>query len=279
MSGSARVAVSIGEAETEALEFKRSAWTEAKEAAKDIAAMANRSGGRIVLGVEEVDGRASRYATWADASGEDATILRLKSAVGALLRPRDVVDAVLMTPEPNGIGGTLCVIRVPASAVLVAVADGAVETRLSFPIRAERGTRYMPYDEIVDRLFGSERTAQLRVERELARPGQHRVHFVAPILFHTERSRGPAIDVPGMHGELDRLEPGGFIVRMGSVNRSYRDVRGSQTDAPECSLAGYELFVPYALTTMVTAQPGGGVFIDLRASIVWWGAGWSLAAR
>lgn len=269
----------IGTDESHVLEFKRVAWANGAEAAKDIAAFANRSGGCIVLGVEERDGRAHTYAAWADAAGHDATIRRIQEGAGAVLRPRDVIDCVSFTPRGVGADATVCLVRVPPSSALVGVADGGVGQRFTFPIRTERGTRFMSYEEVADRLFGAERTVRLRLEEEIARVGQHRVRFVAPILFHTDRSRGAVLAAIGMHGELDRLEQDGYVVKMDAIARSHRDVRGSQTDSPETTFPGYELFVPYALTSMVSPQPGGGVFIDLRASIVWTGGSWVLGAR
>ena len=99
--------------EGKTLDFKRDIpRTDRPDFAADVAALANTSGGWIILGMDEKDAVAKELVGVAG-EGADRAILRLQQLLGSRLEPR--VTGVLFREIPLGEGRYAIVVRVPRS--------------------------------------------------------------------------------------------------------------------------------------------------------------------
>jgi len=116
-----------------------------RDAATDVAALANTAGGLVVLGVEE-DGQARASAAPGVVLSE-ADERRLRQIVGSQVVPMPVID-VLRIPDPARPGHGLVLIAVPRSPLAphaVLVNEG-----LRYPKRNGATTRYLSEPEVAD---------------------------------------------------------------------------------------------------------------------------------
>lgn len=116
-----------------------------RDAATDVAALANTAGGLLILGIEE-DGQARATA----APGlelSEADERRIRQIVGSQVVPMPLID-VLRVEDPNRSGNGLVLIAVPRSPLAphaVVVNEG-----LRYPRRNGATTRYLSEPEVAD---------------------------------------------------------------------------------------------------------------------------------
>lgn len=116
-----------------------------RDAATDVAALANTAGGLLILGIEEDD---QARATAAPGLGlSEADERRIRQIVGSQVVPMPLID-VLRVEDPNRSGHGLVLIAVPRSPLAphaVVVNDG-----LRYPRRNGATTRYLSEPEVAD---------------------------------------------------------------------------------------------------------------------------------
>lgn len=172
------IAALIGQAEeTASLDFKRAISKNAREVAKDIAAMTV-EGGVLVYGVEEdaTTRRASAIVRFPLASQEE----RLQQIAGSNIRPTPAIEVIVLTEAPGDADGVIAVV-VPRSSRAPHEVDGI------FPRRDGTTTARMTEPEI-DRLY------------------QLRRHASGPLLSPTDLLAAVR-DLPGIDGDPDYSNP------------------------------------------------------------------------
>lgn len=132
--------------ESETLDFKRdlpsSSGDGRREFPKDVAAMANASGGDLVYGVQDEDGRAGGVVPLIGESA-DAAILRLRQMVESAIEPR-LPSIQFKAVDVDG--GYLLVVRVQASFLGPHAIKNGVDRR--FVMRAGTGTSDLSFDQL-----------------------------------------------------------------------------------------------------------------------------------
>lgn len=132
--------------ESETLDFKRdlpsSSGDGRREFPKDVAAMANASGGDLVYGVQDEDGRAGGVVPLIGESA-DAAILRLRQMVESAIEPR-LPSIQFKAVDVDG--GYLLVVRVQASFLGPHAIKSGVERR--FVMRSGTGTSDLTFDQL-----------------------------------------------------------------------------------------------------------------------------------
>ncbi len=116
-----------------------------RDAATDVAALANTAGGLLVLGIEEDDQARATAAPGLELSEADER--RIRQIVGSQVVPMPVID-VLRIEDPDRSGHGLVLIAVPRSPLAphaVVVNDG-----LRYPRRNGATTRYLSEPEVAD---------------------------------------------------------------------------------------------------------------------------------
>lgn len=116
-----------------------------RDAATDVAALANTAGGLLILGIEEDDQARARAAPGVALS--DAEERRIRQVVGSNVVPMPVMD-VLPIEDPDSPGRGLMLIAVPRSPLAphaVLVSEG-----LRYPKRNGATTRYLSEPEVAD---------------------------------------------------------------------------------------------------------------------------------
>src|SRR6266568_890518 len=116
-----------------------------RDAATDVAALANTAGGLLVLGIEEDDQARATAAPGLELSEADER--RIRQIVGSQVVPMPVLD-VLRVEDPDRPGYGLVLIAVPRSPLAphaVVVNDG-----LRYPRRNGATTRYLSEPEVAD---------------------------------------------------------------------------------------------------------------------------------
>jgi hypothetical protein len=136
-----------------------------RDAATDVAALANTAGGLLVLGIEEDDQARATAAPGLELSEVDER--RIRQIVGSQVVPMPVID-VLRVEDPDRSGHGLVLIAVPRSPLAphaVVVNDG-----LRYPRRNGATTRYLSEPEVADayreRFAGPRRQADRASEVE-----------------------------------------------------------------------------------------------------------------
>lgn len=116
-----------------------------RDAATDVAALANTAGGLLVIGIEEDE--QARAAAVPGVELSEADERRIRQIVGSQVVPMPVID-VLRVEDPNRSGRGLVLIAVPRSPLAphaVVVNDG-----LRYPRRNGATTRYLSEPEVAD---------------------------------------------------------------------------------------------------------------------------------
>ncbi|PPF67729.1 hypothetical protein C5C74_12210 [Rathayibacter sp. AY1E8] len=145
-------AIEVNLAESDNLDWKKSAPAAAggdnaaREFAKDIAAMANASGGIIVMGVEEERGRGTAKAI-NDIDISEPELQRLRQWAGAHLKP--VVAPLDVTPIPSADNAAVgqIAITIPASTNAPHFVSSSDNT-LRAPVRYGTETRWLAEPEL-----------------------------------------------------------------------------------------------------------------------------------
>jgi hypothetical protein len=163
--------------ESEQLDFKggiyrqskgpRPSWTPEQEFAKDVAALANRRGGLILLGVAEADGVAKELQPLTVMSADDEE-RRLRQALLNYQAP--LADCWFVWIDATG-GGRYCAVIVPPSRRsphAVAGDPGEGRRALRYPVRHGRETMWLTESEVAE-MYRRRQSAQedevLRVRR------------------------------------------------------------------------------------------------------------------
>ncbi len=141
--------VADGVTEDDSIDFKKAMYAvkedQAKdELAKDIAAFANHRGGVLIIGVKDVNGRASGALPF---EGGDATKRQVLSVHAARVRPLVPDLAVEWIPAGPYAQGYL-LIGVPASPLAPHAAGNPNQGALRFPVRTGSQSRYMSETEL-----------------------------------------------------------------------------------------------------------------------------------
>lgn len=141
--------VADGVTEDDSIDFKKAMYAvkedQAKdELAKDIAAFANHRGGVLIIGVDEVNGRASSGLPF---EGGDATKRQVLSVHAARVRPLVPDLAVEWIPAGPYAEGYL-LIGVSASPLAPHAAGNPNQGALRFPVRTGSQSRYMSEAEL-----------------------------------------------------------------------------------------------------------------------------------
>lgn len=149
-AGSVHELVAGGARESEVLELKGEHYDRNDrgrlELAKDVAALANRRGGVIVLGVEE--DHEARAATARGVVMSDDEIGRIRQTIAARVVPLPDVD-VRALPDPDlgeGVGFVLLAVS-PSVLAPHAVVDAE---RLRYPVRHGTTTRFLTEPDVAD---------------------------------------------------------------------------------------------------------------------------------
>jgi Putative DNA-binding domain len=195
-------AVTTGVQEAGDLEFKQADYAKDKneELAKDVAAMANATGGLILVGIQEQDLRAVALSP-VPLSGDVAQRYRQVLAGRVTPMVRDV-DIRVLQAAPGDPGHGYVLVAVPRSlAAPHAVWQPADKLRkMSFPVRNGADTRYLEETELAEyyrrRFAGA--TAQADRLTAVRREGHTRLG--TPLLWLT------AALVPALPGEVPRAD-------------------------------------------------------------------------
>lgn len=206
--------------ENEQLDFKREAWKhdESDEAVKDIAAFANSLGGDIIIGIDDVNNRASGWNPIPD--DEAAKIIeRVTNWMMTLLRPQDFAEVVriraIKTTQPNHL---VIAVSIPASLGLVGGAKKGHSRYLGFPVREGTQTRWLGLEEIMQRASISTRGTYIKLKSLVDSFGSGSfivIGFSSPVLVVAGDELKPLPVQGGIHCELDKLTPDVINVKMG----------------------------------------------------------------
>src|SRR6266700_1804252 len=116
-----------------------------RDAATDVAALANTAGGLLILGIEEDSQARATAAPGLTLSEADER--RIRQIVGSQVVPMPQID-VLRVEDPNRLGRGLVLVAIPRSPLAphaVVVNDG-----LRYPRRNGATTRYLSEPEVAD---------------------------------------------------------------------------------------------------------------------------------
>lgn len=137
-------------AESDDLDWKKSVPAggddAAREFAKDIAAMANASGGVIVIGVEEERGRGTAKAV-NNIDISEPQLQRLRSWAAAHLRPIVAPLGIIPIPSTENAGVGLIAVTIPASTSAPHFVNGK-DNILRAPVRYGTQTRWLTEPEL-----------------------------------------------------------------------------------------------------------------------------------
>ena len=213
----------IGVPENQNLEFKRQAYEstdrQKKEAAYDIAAMANASGGLILIGIEE-DG-SSTAAKIAPIPRDEDIEAWLQRVVASRVSPSLSINTHRVEID-NGIVQLVSVAPSTRKPHAVSVGDDA----LRYPVRSGTTKRYLSEPEVAD--FYYRRNSDTATIQEKA----YKLHRAAKELHSTAVHTEPAAwlvlsIVPTMPGNLD-LEQGIERQWQKQVNSDLQDLAACQ---------------------------------------------------
>ena len=139
----------VGLSENEELEFKSKMWPSNKneELARDIAQFAVKSGGLIIVGARETDGKLAELTPLPITESDE---LRIQQIVDSRISPRPTVHMrrIAANNQDAATAGHVLLISVPDSRLKPhAVHEG---NRLSYPIRTGSQKRYLSESEVAD---------------------------------------------------------------------------------------------------------------------------------
>ncbi len=226
--------VARNEMESQNLDFKGGFWEDSKyrckecgdralvqrpasvEAGKDVAAMANADGGDLIVGVDDTDDRASGWFGKPLPIDAHETLRRWLANV---LAPREVTDTVeigRMTARDasDGTEHDVLIVNVPPWS------DGPVGVKSMdaylFPLRRDRDTRFLSFEEIMRLNEGSRRSVYLRLkEAQAALAGQAAaVTILSPIIV-----RQGVVGGKGSEHKYVPSNPAGFNASLGDISQ------------------------------------------------------------
>lgn len=276
--------------ESPQLEFKGLFWKEKnagtgdhiREAAKDVAALANGLGGDLILGVQATNSQAMGFSPWCAPGQEDKRREDLRDWLLNYLRPQSFaahVELVLL-PTPSG---ACCpqalVVTVPPSRDLVGAVVDSAEQSVRYPARAVDGTQWISPEEAMKRYTLGTRARFLAMRQVLDPPAaEHHFRLVSPFLAtvadhsaHVEllaqnfAHREPIAAVNGSHGLVGALEDSSFLVRPRPV-----EIRGTAWSL--VIPPGLEFIVPLDLVQTVWCARNKIVQLALSAALIWDGS-------
>lgn len=198
--------IASSRSEDEQLDFKAIPWKagEGLEAAKDIAAFANQLGGDIILGVSD---KADCAAGWVPIQNADLTKIgsNIRQWLINHIRPHQFAEAVeiesVPSPTPNE---SVITVSVPPSADLVGVEHrNGDKITLQFPIRIGKRTRWLTFDEVMNRASNSTRGTYIKLKSIESNLGNGApVRFSNPVLIPYSDSYVEGKLIEGSHGVL-----------------------------------------------------------------------------
>lgn len=141
--------VDEGVAEDEDLDFKREMWPATPdgraELAKDVAALANRRGGLLVVGIATASDKASKLMPWPVG---DADLRHLRSVVAAQVHPLPDLETLVVPGDEDGLGFLLVVI--PRSPQAPHAISRPGDADLRYWVRDGSRTRWLAESEVAD---------------------------------------------------------------------------------------------------------------------------------
>lgn len=165
-----QVLVDDGEPESATLDYKKVPYDDPKkdkqdrndELRKDLTALANASGGVIVLGVTDNDGKPGAILPFSDL---EATEGNLRSVIGKYIEPPINGIEILPVQKPGSNDGCLLIV-VPASPKAPhAFRPHADRDALKYPLREGRHTTWLSEARVRDRYLSQLDAQQQRSER------------------------------------------------------------------------------------------------------------------
>lgn len=202
--------------ESQHLDFKQEPYVNQTGAkgAIDIAALANGSGGDLLLGCAEGDtGTFDRFHDWDPQRTKRAAVVEdILRNVTQYLRPRDFVEELRFRVVPVASAASpVVVITVPEAPFLVAAADKVTpDAKLSFPVRVEMQTNYLDTAEVFRRMRDTSKWRRLQFQRLLSR--DHGVFLFADFLVEVPHGKDPLL-----------VRPNGGAARVGWMVKEIAD--------------------------------------------------------
>jgi hypothetical protein len=277
-----------GELETNQLDFKgeigkhRNGTVKLTELATDIAALANSLGGELILGLAEVNERAAGLNPIPAAALK--TNRQWIAQALERLRPGDFVTSVRPDPVEIDPGQHVIAISVPPSPDIVAVRDQD-DSRLSFPVRVDCHTEYLPYEEIMLRSRATARTMRLRLF-DLYEQLNRTAHV--KLCSSLGAAAGTGFAISGARQERDGMVMllEGDTLRLSMVgypNGFHYTIPHSGAPTHTAAIpADRPLQIPYELMRAAWIEESGGhMYLCLaldRATVVWNGGDWGIVA-
>lgn len=271
--------------ETEQLEFKGKT-PEVVKLAERIASFANNRGGDIVIGIKEKDDRADCWVP-IPLSRMQVEMQQVAQAI-ELIRPTELAVLIqterINTPRPDEFA---IVVSIPPSAEIVCV---EANKRLSFPVRVETHTQYLPYEAVMLRTSSAARAAFLKLSRLLPEAKDTPVQFSSPVFgLAGGYQRAPVFSRTGSHGFSHSLTAEVLTVAMKDVELKGRPgipeygTLGSQVYVMELERGELLVTIPLELVRAAWLLPRPAlttqICIALDAEILWSGQSWSLRTR
>ena len=272
--------------ENEQLDFKGKT-PEVAKLAERIASFANNRGGDIVIGIQEEDDKADRW----DPIPAGEMPVRMQQVTQAIQMIRPTELAVLIEPERIRIPKSdefAIVISIPPLAEIVCV---PVNNRLSFPIRVETHTQFLPYEAVMLRTSSSAaRSAYLKLCQLLGERQGIPVQFTGPVFgFLGGNEHAPVVSRTGSLGFTHSFTTEILTVLMKDV-----ELQNQRVNTPygpdfvlvyvaEQERGELPITIPLELVRAAWFRPISGfvtqLCIALDAEIVWSGQSWFLQTR
>lgn len=272
--------------ENEQLDFKGKAPPNVAKLAERIASFANNRGGDIVIGIQEKDDKADCW----DPIPAGEMPVRMQQVTQAIQMIRPTELAVLIEAERIRIPKSdefAIVISIPPLAEIVCV---PVNNKLSFPIRVETHTQFLPYEAVMVRTSSAARSAYLKLCQLGAERENIPVQFTSPAFgLVGGYKRAPVMSRTGSHGFSHSLTTGILTVLMKGV-----ELRGRLTNSAygtiddrayvmEQERGELPITIPLELVRTAWLLPvpeyTTRIAIALDAEILWSGSTWFLQTR
>lgn len=199
--------------ENEQLDFKGNAPPNVAKLAERIASFANNRGGDIVIGIQEKDDKADRWDPIP--AGEMPVRMQQVTQAIQMIRPTELAVLIeaerIRTPKSDEFA---IVISIPPLAEIVCV---PVNNKLSFPIRVETHTQFLPYEAVMLRT-SSARSAYLKLCQLGAERQKIPIQFTSPVFgIVGGYQRVPVTSRTGSHAFSHSLTTEVFTVLMKAV--------------------------------------------------------------
>lgn len=182
--------------ESEQLDFKGKTPPNVAKLAERMASFANNRRGDIVIGIQEKDDKADRWDPIP--AGEMPARMQQVSQAIQMIRPTEL--AVLIEPVRIRIPKSdefAIVISIPPLAEIVCV---PTNDKLSFPIRVETHTQFLPYEAVMVRTSSAARAAYLKLSQLGALGASIPIQFTSPVFGLVDGyQRAPVTSKTGSH--------------------------------------------------------------------------------